>query len=81
MVGQSPIGDVPGRMDDTRDLRRFLATQMTRVAAGQLDTGQVKGIVNLAQQIHNTLTVEAKIASVSAKLGADAVKPVRFDAG
>ncbi len=79
MVGQPILMNPPQSIDDTKQLRRFLLDQMARVAQGQLDTGQVKGIVNLAQQVHNTMTVEAKIASVRAKLGENSVKPVDFD--
>ena len=65
-------------MNNTRDLRAFLVSQMNGVAAGTTNMEQAKAISNLSQQVYNTLNIEVKIAVARAKMGDAEIAPVEF---
>jgi hypothetical protein len=69
----------PMTIRSTKELRDFLVQQMIGVASGTIDATQVRSITNLSQQVYNTLNIEAKMASVKAKIGDAEIKPVEFN--
>lgn len=66
-------------MQNTKDLRAFLVSQMSAIADGKLDLNHAKSIANIAQQIYNTLNIEVKMAVAKSKLGDAKVEPVNFN--
>ena len=68
----------PKDIRDTRDLRQFLIRSMIAADCDEMDAAKAKSICNLAQQIHNTLTVEQRAAVLADKLGVKAIEPVKL---
>ena len=67
-------------MKTSKDLRHFLVDQMEKMASGEVEAANAKGICNYAQQIYNTLNLEIKMALAKQKLVDQQVSPVDFDA-
>ena len=66
-------------INNTRELRAFLVSQMQGVADGKVNTEKAKGICNISQQIYNLLNLEVKMAVARSKLkDGDDVQPVSF---
>jgi hypothetical protein len=66
-------------INNTRELRAFLVSQMQGVADGKVNTEKAKGICNISQQIYNSLNLEVKMAVARSKLkDGDDVQPVSF---
>ena len=65
-------------MNDTKELRSFLIEQMEGIANGEIDESRARGVANVAQQIYNTLNIELKMATTSAKIGDQKIGPVAF---
>lgn len=64
---------------NTRELRTFLLEQMVSVADGNQDASQAKAICNYAQQVYNTVSLEARYSQAKAKAGEAGIHPVSFE--
>lgn len=63
---------------DTSELRGFLLDNMVKVARGELGAEPMRAITNGAQQVYNTLNIEAKFAIVKDKIGEGKIGSVKF---
>jgi hypothetical protein len=66
---------------DTRDLRRFLLDRMVRTANGTASVLEAKAICNYAQQVYNTINIEARVAMTVSERNGEPLPAVSFDAG